>query len=56
VASERKPEHDTERLRCPFCGHEIERERHPSALYCGPHELSDGNYEKARRMRSVSSE
>ena len=40
-------------LQCTFCGYRYEREEHPGAVYCGPHRLSDGTYEPARRMRPV---
>ena len=43
-------------LQCPFCGHRIERDEHPGAIYCGPHKLEGGNFEPARKMRRLGSE
>ena len=41
-------------LRCPFCGHCVERDaNHVAAIYCGPHQLESGGYEPARRMLTV---
>lgn len=37
------------RMRCPFCGHEIET-KSVGVVHCGPHEIAPGKYKRARAM------
>jgi len=45
---------DTEyrRMVCPFCGYELLTDG-IGAMYCGPHDLGNGRYEPAVRMREA---